>query len=310
LYGVSGYAVVIGEALVDLLETEIDGDRVYRPAIGGAPLNVAVGVARLGAGSEFAGSLGNDAWAGRIRQFLGEAGVGTRGCTDAEVATTLALSTFVNAEPDFHFYGSPPSYGMLADVDTPLVAGAGVIYAGSIALLCDPVLNAARRAWAVDGPIRTFDPNIRPRLGADNGLLRSIVAEFAATADLVKLSAADAEALYDETPEQAAERIAGLGAGAVVVTRGGDGALVFHNGRTASVPAPKVNPIDTTGAGDATMAALMWGLLTRGVPSDVDGWAALTGFAISVGGLVCEYPGGATSMPTLDQLRARFPGLL
>jgi fructokinase len=304
------YAVVIGEALVDLLETALDGDRLYRPAIGGAPLNVAVGVARLGAESdvrsEFVGSLGNDAWAGRIREFLVEAGVGTRGVVSVDVATTLAMTTYHGVEPDFHFYGTPPSYGVLGDVDPDLVAGAGVLYCGSIALLTERVLDAARAAWAVPGPVRTFDPNIRPRLGADNGFLQSLVAEFAAHADLVKLSAADATALYDEAPEDAARRISDLGAAAVVVTLGGEGALVAHQGQFARVRAPRVDAIDTTGAGDATMAGLLWSILTRGRPSDLAGWTAHTDFAVHVAGLVCESAGGATSMPTLSQLKTRF----
>jgi fructokinase len=227
---VTPYAAVIGEALVDLLEASSDGELVYRPAIGGAPLNVAVGIARLGAGAEFVGSLGNDVWAARIASFLGDAGVGTRGVTDAGVPTTLAVTTFSGAEPEFHFYGAPPSYGLLSGVDPALVGGAGVLYCGSISLLCEPVLKAARLAWATPGPVRTFDPNIRPTLGADNAMLRSLVAEFAGGADLVKLSAADARALYDEPAEETAQRLSALGAGAVVVTLGGAGALVVHNG--------------------------------------------------------------------------------
>jgi fructokinase len=308
--GLSRYAVVIGEALVDLLEAEIEGDRLYRPAIGGAPLNVAVGVARLGAetgvASEFVGSLGNDSWAERIKEFLAEAGVGTRGVVTADVATTLAMTTYDGAEPDFSFYGSPPSYGVLGDIDPALVAGAGVLYCGSICLLCDRVLEAARVAWASPGPIKTFDPNIRPRLGADMSFLRQLVADFARGADLVKLSAADAVALWDEGPDDAARRVTELGAGAVVVTLGGQGALVAHNGRSTRVPPPAVDAIDTTGAGDATMAGLLWGILAHGLPGDLAEWTERTRFAVAVAGLVCESAGGATSMPTLSRLRQRF----
>lgn len=305
------YAVLIGEAVVDLLEAEIDGDRLYRPAIGGAPLNVAVGVARLdsGVGAEFVGSLGNDSWADRIKEFLVEAGVGTRGVVTAEAATTIAMTTYDGVEPDFHFYGTPPSYGLLGDIDPALVAGSSILYCGTMALLCERVLEATRIAWATPGPLKTFDPNIRPRLGADNDYLRSLVAEFAAQADLVKLSAADATTLYGESPEDAARRVSDLGAGAVLVTLGSKGALVAHSGQFRTVAAPKVNAIDTTGAGDATMAGLLWGVLSHGLPSDVDGWAERTRFAVAVAGLVCESVGGATSMPTLEQVFARFPEL-
>ena len=152
------------------------------------------------------------------------------------------------------------------------------------------------------GPVRAFDPNIRPSIGFD----RAVVAEFAATADLVKLSAADALALYGEGPQQTAARLAALGAGTVVVTQGAAGALVVHDGASVLVPAPAVEAIDATGAGDATMAGLLFGILGRGLPADLAGWAELTRFAVAVAGFVVESPGGATSMPTLDQLRARF----
>ena len=305
----TGHAVVIGEALVDLLETTTDdGQIVYHPAIGGAPLNVAVGIARLGAPSEFAGSVGDDPWATRIADFLTATGVGTRGvATVPGVATTLAVTTFRGIEPSVRFYGDPPSYGLLspADLPTALVAAAGLLYCGSMCLLSPPVLATAREAWATPGPIRVFDPNVRPVVGVDP----DVVAEFAATADLVKLSSADAAALWGESPEHAAGRLLDLGAGAVVVTTGAEGALVAHAAATVRIPAPAVTAVDATGAGDATMAGLSWGILTKGLPTTLDGWADLTRIAVHVAGLVCESRGGAVSMPTLAALQARFPAL-
>lgn len=303
----TGHAVVIGEALVDLLESG-DDPIVYHPAIGGAPLNVAVGIARLGARSEFAGSVGDDPWAGRMLDFLTRAGVGTGAVvTVPGVATTLAVTTFRGIEPTFRFYGDPPSYGLFdaGDLDTDLVGSAGLLYCGSMCLLSPPVLAAARKAWATPGPVRVFDPNVRPVVGVDP----DVVAEFAATADLVKLSSADAAALWGESPERAAARLLALGAGAVVVTTGAEGALVAHAAATVRVPAPTITAVDATGAGDATMAGLSWGILTHGVPHDLDGWARLTRVAVHVAGLVCESRGGAVSMPTLAALRARFPSL-
>ena len=325
------YAVVMGEALVDLLE-RVDGDastgeRVYREAIGGAPLNVAVGLARLGHAVEFVGSLGDDVLAGRIRTLLDGAGVSTRGCVVAGGPTTIALTTFDGTEPDFHFYGEPPSYGRLrpTDVDTEMVAGAGVLSCGSIALLCPDALAAARTAWAVPGPLRAFDPNVRARLLTDPAGYRRVVEEFAATADLVKLSVADAAALYDLEPaadpadpaDTAAEaagaagsRLLAAGAAAVVVTLGAGGALVMDGSGPLRIPAPPVRAVDATGAGDATMAALLHGLLVRGgAPPDAAGWAEPVAFAMRVAGMVCEAPGGATALPTRAAVSRRFPSL-
>ncbi|SDZ11545.1 fructokinase [Micromonospora pattaloongensis] len=306
------YAVVLGEALVDLLEGECDGQLVYRQAIGGAPLNVAVGVARLGGAVEFAGSLGDDVLAGRIRTFLDAAGVGVRGVVEVAAPTTLAVATFTGAEPDFRFYGEPPSYGLLApdSVDPALVADAAVLYCGSIALLCPPVLAAARQAWAATRGLRVFDPNVRPRMLPDAAALagfRAVVAEFAATAHLVKLSAADAEVLYDgASPEEAARRLRAAGAGAVVVTRGAAGAVVAAGDGTVLVEAPAVEAVDATGAGDSVMAALIAELLAEGLPDDASGWLPRVAFALRVAALVCESPGGAVAMPTRADVARRF----
>src|SRR3954471_10010547 len=156
-----GYAVVLGEALVDLLETGLDGELIYRQAIGGAPLNVAVGATRLGADVQYVGSLSNDVLGDRIAAFLRRAGVGMQASKRVPVPTTLAVTTFEGAEPTFTFYGEPPSYSLLgpADIDPALVSGAAVLYAGSICLLRDPFRTAARKAWSIPGPLRVFDPN-------------------------------------------------------------------------------------------------------------------------------------------------------
>jgi fructokinase len=141
--------------------------------------------------------------------------------------------------------------------------------------------------------------------------LRELVEGFFATADLVKLSAADAEVLYDSaSPSAAAERILGLGARSVVVTRGSKGAFVAADGGSAMLPAPAVAAVDATGAGDSVMGALIRRLLADGMPDDLDGWQRYVKFALAVAGLVCERRGGAVAMPTNDELTARWGALV
>lgn len=307
-----GYAVVLGEALIDLAEAEQDGDVIYRQAIGGGPLNVAVGTARLGGEVHFAGTLSTDVLGDRIAAFLGGVPVGLGGVARVPVPTTLAVTTFEGAEPTFTFYGEPPSYAVLepGQVDEKLVSGADVLYAGSIALLREPFRSAARKAWQTGGPLRVFDPNVRPTLlpGPDAVAgLRTLVEEFFATADLVKLSSADAAVLYDGAgPAEAADRLLGLGAGAVVVTCGAQGAHVATADGSAMLPAPRVDAIDATGAGDSVMGALVSRLLAEGRPAGLDSWQRHVRFALAVAGLVCERRGGAVAMPTPEEVTARW----
>jgi fructokinase len=311
-----GYAVVLGEALVDLLEGEAGGDLIYRQAIGGAPLNVAVGASRLGGEVEFVGALGTDPLGDRIAAFLDQVGVGTRAVRRVAVPSALAVATFDGAEPTFQFYGEPPSYALLGpgDLDTKLIAGASVVYTGSICLLREPFLSAARAAWKIPGPLRVFDPNVRPLLLSDQAAvaqLRDVVEEFFATADLVKLSSADAEVLYDgASPAAAAERIRSIGARNVVVTCGAKGAYVATADGASMLPAPTVAAVDATGAGDSVMGALVRRLLSDGVPVDFAGWQRNVRFALAVAGLVCERPGGAVAMPTQGELTARWGALV
>ena len=311
-----GYAVVLGEALVDLLETERDGELIYRQAIGGAPLNVAVGVTRLGGEVQYFGSLGNDTQGDRIAAFLRQIGVGAAGLTRVPVPTTLAVTTFDGAEPTFQFYGEPPSYALLRpeDIDDKVVSGAAVVYAGSISLMREPFRAAARKAWEVPGPLKVFDPNVRPKLLPDAAAvtaLRNLVEGFFATADLVKLSAADAELLWDgAAPAAAAEHVLKAGAKAVVVTCGSKGAYVASGQNGVMLPAPAVEAVDATGAGDSVMGALIRRLLADGVPAEPEGWHGYVRFALAVAGLVCERPGGAVAMPTYEELTARWGALL
>ncbi|MEU8332132.1 PfkB family carbohydrate kinase [Micromonospora sp. NPDC048839] len=310
-----GYAVVLGEALVDLLDTERDGERVYRQAVGGGPLNVAVGVARLGGAAQFVGSLGDDVLGGRIRAFLTAADVGVAGAVTVPAPTTLAVVTYAGPEPDFRFYGEPASYGLLGpdDLDLALVEGADVVCCGSIALLQPGPLAAARRAWSLATGLRVFDPNVRPRvLDGPEALdgLRQVVAEFAPGAHLVKLSSADAGLLYPGEPvEGVAAYLRELGAATVVVTLGAAGAvLAAADADPVRVPAPKVDAVDATGAGDSVLAALIADLLNDGEPDSPAGWVERVAFALRVAGLVCERPGGATAMPTRADVERRFAG--
>jgi fructokinase len=173
-------------------------------------------------------------------------------------------------------------------------------------MLRPPTLAAARAAWQVRGPRKVFDPNARPRLLADIAAYRDVVEEFAAGADLMKLSSADAAILWGADEETVAERLAGLGHATVVITQGAAGALLRHTSGVARIAAPRVSAVDTTGAGDSVMAALVEGLLLTGRTSDPD-WPALVRYALAVGALTVQGRGGATALPTAQAVREQFP---
>jgi sugar/nucleoside kinase (ribokinase family) len=301
------YAAVIGEALIDLIE-ERDG-RSFRPLPGGSPMNVAVGVARLGCQVEFIGSFGDDGFGRELRSFLRSNEVGLDGSVVREVQTSLAITTFDGPNPSYEFYGSPPSYGFLSidDVDRSLVKRARVLHAGSIALLQPQVYEAVSGAFeAKTDSVRTLDPNVRGSLTSSVASYRQSLEQLFTRADVVKLSIEDATALYDEPVEMIVDRIASLGPSAVVVTKGPQGAFAVLDGVRCEIPGRKIDPIDTTGAGDAFMAAMIAELVRIGKPGTTEGWKEMLEFAASVSAATCLAKGGATAMPTHDEVASRL----
>jgi fructokinase len=312
-------ALVLGEALVDLLER----DGALHPMVGGAPLNVAVGLARLGTPSRLVTAVGSDAFADRIVALVKESGVDTETVKRVAGPTPLAVATFRGAEPTFAFYGDPPAYAQItpSDVDPAIVASAKVVYAGSIAL-ATPFYEAVKAAWAIPGPVRVLDPNLRPFIMADPSAAVRVserIEELAATADLVKLSDVDAHLLYGRIPPTAAAlRLRGLGARSVMVTLGSAGAILLRPDRGQRPPslipttihrtdrffALPVVPgpvVDTTGCGDSVTAAMMH-RLARGLADDDAEWLEAVGFALKVAAHVAARPGGATAMPYYREL--------
>ncbi|MEV6967543.1 PfkB family carbohydrate kinase [Hamadaea sp. NPDC051192] len=308
-------AVVLGEALIDLLE-QPDGS--FRPAVGGAPLNVAVGLARLGTPTRLVTGVGTDPFAATILGLLSASGVSLASVAEVTGPSPLAVASFQGAEPSFSFYGSLP----VPALDAAVVAAAPVVYCGSIALLT-PFLDVARAAWAIPGPQRIFDPNLRPFLLASSGVdrVREIVEEFAASADVLKLSDADARLLYPHlSPVSTALWLRSLGARTVVVTLGAGGAVLLRPDRgarpsamadsaihsTDTVIGLRTHPgpvVDTTGCGDSVSAALMH-CLASGLPDEDAAWISAMQFALRVAAYVAARPGGAVAMPSLAEVPA------
>ncbi len=300
------YAVVIGEALIDLIEDRHTGQ--LTPVPGGSPLNVAVAVARLGAGVEFVTSFGRDGFADRLQSFLRENGTGTTASVTNDVLTSFALTTFVGPNPSYAFYGHPHSYGLFgpSDLDGDLVDGASVVHAGSIGLLEPSMYAAALNAFERTGALKTLDPNVRESLIADIAPYREKMESLFALVDVVKMSIEDAQVLYERPVDEILSHVADFGASVVVVTDGPRGARAFVDGALILVPGRTVNAIDTTGAGDAFMGAIVAEIVRTGRPDTPGRWADILSFAVEVSACTCCSIGGATAMPTRDEVAARF----
>jgi fructokinase len=262
---------VVGEALIDLVGAD---DGVYRALPGGAPANVAVGLARLGSPVTLLTRLGVDAFGARLRAHLEGNGVSARDVVEVAAPTTLAVATLDadgRATYDFYVEGTT-SFGWRADeLPAALAPDVDALICGSLALAVAPGAAAVealvQRERARGAVTIVLDPNVRPALAAGAAAERERVERQARHAQVVKTSDEDVRFLYgDKAIEDVAARWLGLGVSVVVVTLGRAGAYARTRSREVRVaPRLQVDVVDTVGAGDAFCAGLVDALRTRGL---------------------------------------------
>ncbi len=253
--------LVIGEALIDIIR-----GRDTAQHVGGSPLNVAVGLAKLGRDVDFLTHIGDDANGRRIADYLKAAGVQLVPGSQEAACTPTAVATLAE----------DGSAGYAFDLDwrlsgTPPVAPPLFVHTGSIAAVRDPgclAVAALIDAYRVSATV-TLDPNVRPSLIVDRDQARERIEHLVERSDIVKVSDEDLRWLDpNRAPEQTARTWLALGPAIVAVTMGDRGALALCAAGQASVAARPVQVVDTVGAGDAFMVGLLetlWelGLLGR-----------------------------------------------
>ena len=259
---------VIGEALVD----EVVSDTAPRRAHpGGSPLNVAVGVARLGRPVQFIGRYGPDSYGAMIAEHLRRNSVLTARPADG-LPTSVATATLDPAGGASYTFNLEWQLPELAEDLPRLLEGTTLLHTGSIAAMLSPGARDVERAVEQAHPLATitYDPNCRPSIITDVSYAREQAEKFVALADVVKASDEDLRWLYPDVPvEESARRWLALGPALVVVTRGSQGPWAVAAAGEAEVAAPTVRVTDTVGAGDSFMSALLVGLMDQ----ELDGGA-------------------------------------
>ncbi len=272
--------VCLGELILDMFASEPGRDFAtaasFLPVAGGAPANVAVAVAKLGATSAFIGKVGEDPFGRRLEGVLKGYGVDTRGMRfDPVHRTTLNFMTL--PEPnrtEMLFYRNPGADMLLSpdELDDGLIGSASVYQFGSVSLAVEPcrtaALEGARRARA-QGALVSFDVNYRPSLWPGEDKARTEILATLKLADIVKLNEGELRLLAgtDNAAEGCAEILL-HGPALCVATLGPRGSTWAATATGGTVPAFTVDVVDATGCGDAFMAALLVRLLAaiKGVP--------------------------------------------
>jgi len=252
--------LVVGEALVDVVERS-DGSRTEHA--GGSPMNVAVGLGRLGLDVTLATSIGDDAYGALIEQHLAAAAV-TLGADSRGFGLTSSavahLASDGSATYEFDLTWDP---GLI-----PAPDGVMAVHTGSIAATLAPGADDVEMLLRELAPsaIVSVDPNIRPALLPDHEDVSRRVDRLVGLADIVKVSDEDLTWLSpDEPAETIAERWLEAGPAIVVVTGGGDGSMALAPSGRIDVPAAPTTVVDTVGAGDSYMSGLLAGLHREGL---------------------------------------------
>ncbi|HEX5256546.1 MAG TPA: carbohydrate kinase [Mycobacterium sp.] len=246
--------LVIGESLIDIVDSD--------EHVGGSPLNVAVGLGRLGREVDFLTSIADDSYGRRIIEYVEAAGVQLVSESRAAQRTATARSTIAEDgsadyvfDLDWRLSGTPP-------VPPPLF-----VHTGSIAAVQDPgclAVAALINTYRVSATV-TFDPNVRASLIADRQLAVARIAHLIERSDVVKVSEEDLRWIDPtQPPEQIAQTWLRMGPAIVAMTMADRGAVAFCAAGAARVPTRAVRVVDTVGAGDSFMAGLLDALWESG----------------------------------------------
>ena len=257
----------VGEILIDLTQSGVNelGIPVFAANPGGAPANLAVAAARLGASSAFIGMVGTDSFGTFLRNTLVENGVDVSGMvTDLHSRTTLAVVALdKQGERTFSFYRNPSADVNLSmqEISEEQLKNTKFLHFGSVSLTTDPARSAtlyAAETAKKHGALISYDPNYRASLWSDEETAIAMMKQPLPMVDILKVSDEELPLLTGtEDLEEGSAILAAYGIRLVLVTLGANGAYYRLGEKTGQVPGVKVKVGDTNGAGDTFFGAAL-----------------------------------------------------
>ncbi len=309
-------AITLGELLIDFVSVEKDISLANLPtfsgAAGGAPANVAVGLARLGVSAGFIGKIGHDPFGEFLRRTLDREGVDIELLRVSEGArTTLAfVASRSDGQKDICFYRNPGADTLLTaeEVSPRYLESGRLFHFGSVSLSKSPAREATMHAALIArraGLLVSYDPNWRPSLWSDPREANGRIWEAMALADVVHCAEEEWEFLTGTADlTEGARRILQAGPLLVVVTLGARGCY-FDDGITrGEAPGFAVEVVDPLGAGDAFVAAMLSQVMyaPKGAKLSEAQLREIMTYANAAGALTCMRSGVIPALPTADEL--------
>lgn len=321
--------VTLGELLVDMFPAEI-GRRLadvtaFYPKPGGAPANVAVAAARLGAASAFIGKVGDDAFGHHLLNVVRHEGVETRGVRlDAEARTTMAIIALPDPQhAEFVFYRNPGADQRLRadELDRELLSACRALHFGSLSLSDEPSRSATHEAVRLAreaGALISFDVNYRPSLWPSPAAAMAQISGMIPKVDLLKVNEVELALLAGGSPQvpsgeadvpglaETARTVLAAGPRLIVLTLGQEGSAAVTAEGYAHVPAFEVQTVDAVGCGDAFVAGLLRQLTS--VPdwrqASLHDLGVILRYANAVGALTATKQGVIPALPTAAEVES------
>lgn len=289
---------VLGEALVDII---VDPQGEVTSVVGGAPLNTARTIARLGIPATFLGGVSTDAFGSRIMRLLDADGVTLGLGAQVPEPTTLAIAQIdEHGAATYRFLME----GTSAAAVTPEMALAHVdasvraLHVGTLGLVLEPLVDASVAVVeaAGDDQLVMVDPNCRPSVMTGSSVFHDALARVLPRADLIKVSGDDLAFLFPAVePSQAAADLAVSSGSVVLFTDGSNSVRIITSSGEHVIDVPRVPVVDTVGAGDSfSGGVLAWWMQHgkgRADVADADALVAAARFGVAVAGITCQRPG-------------------
>ena len=301
--------IALGELLIDFASQSVDaaGYPTMAANPGGAPGNFLAALNAYGKKTAFLGKVGDDTFGHLLVGTMRQAGIETKGIlVDPSVFTTLAFVTFdETGDRSFSFARKPGADTQLSweEVDKTMIDGAKVFHFGTLSLTGEPARTTTQKAvaYAKDkGKLITCDPNLRKPLWASMEEAKGQILWSLQQADVVKISDDEVDFLWGCSPEEGADKLLKeFGVSLAMVTLGPKGCLLKTANAVCNVSGPKVNPVDTTGAGDIFGGSAVSRLLDLGKDiTDLteEDLAFIGRFATTAASLSTEFIGGIPSI--------------
>lgn len=304
----------IGEALIDMMCVDNKGlkyGQMFEKKAGGAPANVAACISKLEGSAYFLGQFGKDHFGDYLIELFNDLGINTEMAVQQGKTTMSLVGIDEQGERSFEFLrGSDRDYSF-SSIDVSKINKYDIIHFGSATGLIDGDLKDTYFKlldYAVKNDIFvSFDPNYRDNLISDD-MLDTFVNDcrkFVAKSSFVKISD---EELFLITKEKelskAVDIMHSIGARAVAVTLGSKGTYISMNGEHCIVPSIKIKQVDSTGAGDAFVGAVLKQLSCIDNKKELGfmQWMSIIAYANKVGALTCTNYGAISSMPSKNDI--------